>query len=535
MQKSRVMMIGLDGFELSVADRLLEEGRLPALRRLRDRSASFLLDHGSAKRSGLAWEHVASGLAPDDARRWAAVDFDPDSFGIAQAPTAMKPFPASLDCRTVVFDPPYFDLAQAPSVDGLVGWGAHDPGVVPVSRPGSLGDEIEARFGPYPATRWIYGFVWPWAERTREMAEALERAVEVRSEVAHWLFSERFPDWQLGLIVISEYHSAIEALWHGIDSTHPLHSLPSAEPARRGVENVYEAADRMVGRLMDAFPDASFAIFNLHGMGENDSDLPSMCLLPELLFRHSFGRSYLRRREWEKNEAGVPLIAGHRNWQAEIAATLPPMARAGMMARSLLRRARGRLHLGSESDRFSLGWMPAAYYRKFWPRMQAFALPSFYDGRIRINLKGREREGLVEPADYEKVCEEIERLVRDCRDPITGQPVVADVERTAGYDLSPSESDMTIVWKDAPLGFVHPFLGQIGPLPYRRTGGHTGKSGIAYFAGPGLLPGHHGTRSAFDVVPTITDLLGAAPVAGMSGRSLKQEITGDSGIAAIAC
>ena len=64
--------------------------------------------------------------------------------------------------------------------------------------------------------------------------------------------------------------------------------------------------------------------------------------------------------------------------------------------------------------------------------MPAFALPSFYDGRIRLNLRGRERDGVVDPADYERVCDDIEQLLRECRDPRTGEPVLAAVERVAG-------------------------------------------------------------------------------------------------------
>ena len=36
MKSSRVLMIGLDGFELSIAERMMKQGRLPALRRLRE-------------------------------------------------------------------------------------------------------------------------------------------------------------------------------------------------------------------------------------------------------------------------------------------------------------------------------------------------------------------------------------------------------------------------------------------------------------------------------------------------------------------
>jgi predicted AlkP superfamily phosphohydrolase/phosphomutase len=526
MPNGRVMMIGLDGFELSIADRLLAEGRLPALRRLRERGANMLLDHGAAKRTGLAWEHVSTGLSPDDARRWSAIDFDPATYRVSQRPTSTAPFAASLDASTLVFDAPYFDLKRAPSARGFVNWGAHDPGVVRNGRPDGLAEEIEARFGPYPAKDWIYGFVWPSADRTREMAEALVRAVEVRADIAEWMFAERLPDWDLGLIVIAEYHSAAEAFWHGIDPSHPLHALPSAEPARRGLEGVYESADRLLGRLMDRFPDARFAVFNLHGMGLNSADVAAMALLPELLYRHSFGRPCLGEGDWEMNPAGVPLIESDLVWESEIERALPRSMRTpGKVWRGFSRLA-GRLLPSADPDAIALEWMPTARYRKFWPRMTAFALPSFYDGQIRINLRGREARGLVDPADHGVVCDGIEALLRECREPLTGEPVVASVERAdrPGHRLDASEADLTILWHGTPLGLEHPELGRIGPLPWRRVGGHTGALGIAHFAGPGIPPGDHGTRSAFDIVPTVVDMLGGDFAGRLSGTSLQQEI-----------
>jgi len=52
---TRVLMVGLDGFEMSVVDRLIAQGRMPELARLRDDSARWQLDHGDARRTGLAW------------------------------------------------------------------------------------------------------------------------------------------------------------------------------------------------------------------------------------------------------------------------------------------------------------------------------------------------------------------------------------------------------------------------------------------------------------------------------------------------
>ena len=519
------MMIGLDGFELSLAERLIAEGRLPHFARIKETSARFLLDHGPAKRSGLAWEHISSGLGPDSARRWSVVDFDADRYEVIQKPARTKPFPASLDCRTVIFDVPYFDLAQAPSVRGLAIWGAHDPGVVQAARPAGLAEEIEARFGAYPAQKWIYGFTWPSADRAAQMAQAIEQGIKTRFAIAEWLYGDRITDWDLGFFVVSEFHSAVEAQWHGVDARHPLHQAPSAEAARRCIEKAYEAADAALGRMIERFADVQFAIFAVHGMGANDSDVPSMALLPELLYRDSFGKPCMRQSRWPTNAAGAPLMGARGSWEIEINQVLPRALHFRPLAMRIAASLRARLGAVDPPGEIRLDWMPAARYRRKWPRMRAFALPSFYDGQIRINLKGRERRGIVAPDDHARVCDEIEALLRACRDPISGKPVVAAVERaSAGTAIGPSQADMVVVWQGAPLGLVHPALGTIGPLPYRRTGGHSGKSGIAYFLGDRSVPGDHGRRSAFDVVPTIVDMLGAEPLQHLDGQSLWSEI-----------
>lgn len=526
MTRPRVLMIGLDGFELSIAERLRAEGRLPNLARLGDGAARVLLEHGAARRTGLAWEHVSSGLSPQDAGVWSAVDFDTDSYEVRQRMAPLPPFAATLDCRTVVFDAPYFDLHGAPGVEGLVSWGAHDPGIAPACRPDGLLDEALARFGPYPATQWIYGMVWQSAEATAAMGEGLVRAVELRSAVAQWLFAERLPEWQLGYLVVSEFHSVSEACWHGVDPSHPLHALPSAAPARAAVDGVYEAVDRMIGELAALFPDARLVLFNLHGMGANGSDAMGMVLLPELLHRHAFGSARLRVPA-RAEAAGVPIIPATSDWSTEVDRALPlALRRKGPVRRRVdaLRSFAGGRGGGGRADAASIDWMPAARYRRYWPRMRAFALPAYYDGQIRINLQGRENRGIVAPRDYDLVCDEIETLVRECRDALTGQPVVAEVERAPRPDRTraSSEADLLIVWKGAPLGIVHPRLGTIGPVPYRRTGGHTGGAGFAHVIGEGVRSGCHGVRSAFDVVPTVVDMLGGSPgrLSGKSFRSL---------------
>ncbi len=542
----RVLAIGLDGYESSLGDKLMAAGELPALARLRSCSARFLLDHGPAQRTGLAWEQVSSGRSPQASSRWSAVAFDARTYEVWQEGTCLEPFTARLDTPAVIFDAPYFDLDRAPLTRGVVNWGAHDPGVETNARPMSLLAELESRFGPYPAKEWIYGIVWPSAEQARKMGDALVRATDRRAEAACWLLGERLPDWRLGLVVAGELHSAIEGLWHGIDPTHPLHRLPSAAPAADGLRAVYRAADRLVGRLIESFKEATVVVFAMGGMGPNRSDIPSMVLLPELLYRHAFGRPLMNEPEaWASASGGLPMLGEDEDWSMAVNAQIHAhgsnaqldarRSRRGLMrsaashllpepVKRLVRRTVEQTTRASRgTSRQSLNWMPASRYQPFWRAMRFFALPSFSDGRIRINLAGRERDGQVLFSDYAAVCDEIEEILRSCRDSATGEAVVDAIERSGGSDprrLGLSESDLVVVWRGAALGFDHPVMGRVGPVPYRRPGGHTGPFGVAYINGGGVTAGDFGVRSSFDVVPTIVDLLGETLPPGLSGSSL---------------
>jgi hypothetical protein len=536
----RVVVIGLDGLEVSHAERLMAAGELPALAELGRRSARFLLDHGPAQRTGLAWEHVASGQTPDAARRWAAVEFDPSTYRVWQDGARFEPWWERIDRRTVVFDTPYVDLRRSPRTRGIVAWGAHDPGTFLAGRPAGVLEDFVERFGRYPAAAWTYGIPWPSAQRAQTMGEALSGALDIRTRAARWLMCERLPDWDLFIAVAGELHGSVEGLWHGVDARHPLHGHPSAPAAGDALLAVHQGLDRMVGELTRAAGDAAVVAFTMGGMGANHSDVQSMALLPELLYRHAFGRSLLTvPSAWAAAPAAVPMLEADERWEPVRLIPRPtaPVGGTGTLhalARSLPRPIRAGLKGvragvekwrsgSSPTPRLDLTWQPATHYREHWPRMRAFALPSFYDGRIRINLRGRERDGLVDPARYEDTCREIETLLRECRDPRTGEPAVEEIERAATRDpmaLHGSECDLIVVWRSPAAALEHPRLGIVGPVALRRTGGHTGRYGMAYIAAPGLHPGDHGVRSAFDVVPTVLDLLGCPPPGHVSGASL---------------
>jgi len=526
--KKRVLAVGLDGFELSIAKEMVSAGKLPYFKKLFSSSAFFQLDHGTARNTGLAWEHFSTGQHPDDYKRWSPMGFNPKTYGIIQNATSQRPFTSKLSSKVVAFDVPYHQIADSDNLLGMIGWGAHDPGVASHSNPAGLKEEIEQKFGKYPAQEYIYGFVWPSASRTRDMADQLAAAMQKRSEIADWLLTERLPDWELAIVVTSEMHSGIEALWHGWDASHPLHHHPSAQPAREGLERIYTESDRMLSRLESKLADTTIVVFAMHGMGSNDADVPSMALLPEFLYRLEYNKPHLHSHaSWLKTE-GCELDP-NADWSVVVNARLgtdPPEKWFGL-ARQLQKRSdRKQAILEStlrEGD-LALDWIPSARYASFWPEMRAFAFPSFYDGQIRLNLIGRESQGRVELANYSTTLDELEKQLSELRNYRTGEPAVASFSRPVQDDpqnADATQCDLKINWGESAIGWTHPTTGTIGPIPHRRPGGHTGEFGFAAILDSPLPNGDYGIRSSMDVVPTIIELLGTSPdKLNLSGSSL---------------
>jgi len=515
MSDRRLLVIGLDAFDSDVAETLMRQGRMPALAALQKAALRFDLDHGIEKYTGLAWEQFSTGKAPQTVDRWSACVFDAERYAIDQPTTRLPPFALALDRSTVVFDTPYFDLARAPKIRGMVSWGSHDPGVAVCSNPVGLSGEITDRFGPYPAQDYIYGHVWPDRDRTAAMSRAIVSAVDARSDVTVWLFRDRVPQWDLAITVLSEFHSATEALWHGWDETHPLNRLPSAAPARDGLIRVYEAADRMIGRMRATFPDVRILAFSAHGMARNISDTTAMILIPELLYRHYIGEPGLQvPADWLLDGSIGDKGADFEDWGAAV--------KQHLHIRTSRRGVRGVVDAWRDFrkplppyDSGVVDWMPAASYRTAWPSMKAFAVPAYYDARIRINLKGRESRGMVRPRNYDSVLDEVEALIRACHDPRTGMPINVTFEPRPGDPVNrhASDADLIVRFANDHYALDHPRLGRIGPVPCRRTGGHSGGLGVGYLTGQGA-PGSIGRFPTLEVSALVRDLMGDTTAEG---------------------
>jgi predicted AlkP superfamily phosphohydrolase/phosphomutase len=520
--KPSIIAIGLDAASLPLLEEWMAQGHLPALAALRAASAQARLEGGEVCRAEIPWTCFLTGCEPEQTGFWNLLRFLPRDYAIddigAYDFAEYPPFYQLGDAFRVAA----VDLPQSRLVDGvngvqIVAWGAHSPLAPRGSRPDELLGEIERRIGPHPALLRDEATLWR-AQEMERLEEWLKVGIARRADIcAHLMAQER---WDLLVTVFGEMHSAGHYLWHRSPQGHPLHRSGDHD----SILAIYKAVDAAVARIRAGAPPETYcAIVAVHGMESNSMDLTGMAFLPELLYRMSFPG---RRGIGAQGVAGASTDP-QRPPRAWVPAMWSTQANLGAMRRFLRTYIPSRLaypldrlwpdapdSLSRPIDSGKLSYQPAMWYRKLWPRMRAFALPTFSEGYVRINVEGREAAGIVAPADYRRVCDEVAAEIERLVDARSGRPIVREVRRTreSAMESSPSlpDADLIVRWEPFPTDVVDsPTLGRIGPLPYNRSGGHT-ENGFLWISGPGIDAGAHlPDGRPTSVAPTLLALLGA--------------------------
>lgn len=556
--KPRVAAIGLDAAEWGLVEQMIERGELPNLARLKDQGVTCRFRNGYASRAGLAWTQFLVGREVNDRREWNTMGFDPDTYEAYSVPAPpLRPFYVrEPELRGIIFDVPSQAIVDGISGAQVTAWGGHSPGYPRAARPAGLLHEIDNELGPHPGSSGNdLPSGWHRSGVMERITAALVEGAHRRIDVLRRL-QDRVPDWELLVAVMSETHSAGEYFWHGVDPNHTHAGTGTAAMSGQHLLEIYRALDDSIGQFAASLPESTtLLVFSVHGMMSSHGDTPSLVLLPELLHRLHFGGPRIADPDQEAwRRAGFPPVSppGSQEWGAYMSVLFGGpgsswRARALEKARRAMpeplvdaaRMVRGRLGGGgrgsgsgtpslrgaqgkpipSETEstpeeigrsRSSLEYQPPGRYREFRPQMRAFALPSFSDGYVRVNLEGRERDGVVPLHEYEQTLDEIETELRACVDPRTGEPVVKDVLRArADNPMDPDGAypDLVVGWSHPIEAFEHPLVGMIGPFPLHRTGTHT-PNGFAFITGPDINPADLGTRSVLDLPPTILALLG---------------------------
>jgi len=538
---SRVVSIGLDSFDPILFEQWLDQGHLPNLRKLRDRGAWGRLDSTDSE---TAWTTFLTGVQPRKTGFLGHYSFDPGDYGCAMPGTydfeRYPPFYAiGDDYRVAAIDVPQVRMAARINGVQVSSYGAHASFTARESRPPELLTRLIDRYGDHPAANGTdYARFW-----RRSSMDGLVRRLNIgakrRAAICRDLLQSQ--DWDLFLVVFGEVHSVSHYLWHTAQAGHPLYEqFRDMFDTDRMLEVAITVDDAVGDVLSVASPETRIVVFSQEGMIANSGDMPGALFLPEMLYRYSFpgcrGIDPVPGAMAGQNDALPPPILHprSRSWHREAWAMKHDDNRLRRFLRRnlpielgwLVERVMGSPAGPGHPLEFDVKYQPAVLYSRYWPKMKAFALPSAsQQGKIRINLEGREADGVVRAADYKAVCAEITAHLHELRNVRTGRSLVSEVVPQGDGDAARASggfADLLVNWCPEPTDIVDsPAFGRFGPVQYMRTGGHIEK-GFAIVAGPGVPPGATlADGHVLDLAPTILGLVGAPLSRHFDGRLLR--------------
>ena len=442
-----VIAIGLDAADPQLLEDWMAAGQLPTLQRLRTQGAYGRLLNLESYRAETPWTTFLTGTLPEKTGYWGPVKYETDTYRVFERGAydyqEYPPFYAlGDDYKVAVFDMPQTRLSEQANGPQVLAWGAHSAQVKSQSSPPELFDQVKQTYGKHPGFNRDYADCRDLAGLAK-LQRWMETGIKRRAKVCcDWLQQER---WDLLLTVFGETHTAGHYHWH-MSQPHPIYKAGYMDMPDMMLA-IFKAVDSAIAQIAAAAPEnTDILVFSAHGMGSNVMDLPSMVFLPELLFRWNYPGQYgLGYSKPGSSLPGPKLKFKKRGWIGEVW----DLKHEKNPLRALLRQylptdfhnrleaflgASGSAKLASpyhqKEQGDSLFWQPANWYRPYWPEMKAFALPSYSEGYVRINVKGRERNGIVDPADYSAVCDELCALITHMTDARTGKPMVERIIRT---------------------------------------------------------------------------------------------------------
>jgi len=496
----KVLIIGLDMGDGKLIRHWSKQGRLPHFSKLIGSGMWSDLESPTRVLHTSGWPTFATGASPGahgvyypyqaKPGRQVASHIEPDQYGV---PTLWKTA-SDQGARCVIYDIP-----ETFPETGLQGTAVYDWGTwawygTPASQPANVLLDMKRKFGPYPlgmeAKR--LGLRIP---ETRDLESRLVKSIRYKFQTFQWLLGR--DSWDLAAVGLCETHPAGHYLWPA-----DIDSVEKSDPGQFAqIFHVYETLDAELGALAGRL-DGQTTLMVLSTDGVRSNRVACHLLAPML---EKLGYT-----------AG---LAGNGNPQSGA-------------PRSLLGRARHMMPPGAKrwiAD--NLPWWlrdrlgsQAAASEIDWTRTKAFTLPTDLEGCIRINLKGREPQGIVEPGKgYQEVCDAIGNDLKALTNPATGKRAVKEVWiRNEVFPGKQQEylPDIVATWNDdAPFAaLVSPRAGQVaGVNPDQRTGTHSPEA-FLLSVGPNQPAGISPSARLVDVAPTVLKLLGLKPGKEMEGK-----------------
>jgi predicted AlkP superfamily phosphohydrolase/phosphomutase len=493
--KQRVLVLGLDGATFDVIDRLVAEGRMPTLARLAREGVRGTLESTAITNSFPAWSTCTTGVNPGKHGIFYALLRDRTRYGLklmnSSDVKARRLWHLLNDAgySTGVVNVPGTYPPQP--LDGFLISDMLTPSLESrLTEPESLKSEMLAAVGDYVIDV-------PIGVGTKEYVhERLRRSIDLREELALWLLERHDPDFFM--CIFTELDRCQHRFWNDSDPSHPLYE--KGNRFEGVVDEIYERCDRAVGRILERLgPETTVFVVSDHGFAGYRKNV---------LINHWLIEQGLLVLQDAPPSVGLVERALGRIKRAFGPASAPP--RDGKTYVSKWTSV-----TSSENDYLD---------RVDWSRTKVYFAQH---GGLRINLAGREPQGIVTQEAYPDVVEHIRREIVKLRFPDTGEQIFERIVTKEEAFWGPFLEDAPDVLVDGSRRSrlrmsIMPGKGLFVDAVHA---GHD-EFGVFYATGAGVRRGASIEHARLvDVTPTVLYTFGVPLTDDMDGRVLEELFT----------
>lgn len=508
---ARLVVIGLELGDGKLLHRWAQDGKLPQFKRLIDEGSWGWLETTAEQLHISAWPTIYTGVAPGEHGVYFTFQPAPGlqgyqrfHAGLYGKPTFWKLLDAAGQPSSVI-DAPYTHPEADYKGSFIYDWGTWAHYLQPGSVPERLLKRMESAVGPYPLGLEANDLGFEKLEAD-DISKRLVTSIERKTDATCWLMQEQPAGTMLS--VFGETHVAGHYCW-------PLHA-PAYEQVLdcAPMLQVYQALDRAISAIRAAAGEGC-AVMVVSGdrVGPN---FAGCHLLPEVLTRLGYLARPATGEDAQAADQPKPPFD-----PVKFVRDLMPVGLRKWIARQMPTSMRDKL--AQRVDTADIDWS----------RTKAYWLPTDLEGCIRVNLAGREPQGIVQPgADYEAVLADLTRALLELTDKGGTRRIVAEVIRTDERFPGARRAwlpDLIVRWNGAyPIDSARSErVGAIDlPSPDARPGTHLGP-GFVLAAGPGIARGATlQDAHILDIAPTVLARAGVAIPDYMPGRALSQLVKG---------
>ncbi|MDL5361457.1 alkaline phosphatase family protein [Halalkalicoccus sp. NIPERK01] len=498
------LLIGIDACSQGILEPLFEAERVPTIQSIWEAGPSGPLESQIPPWTASAWPSLYTGTNPGKHGVFDFLTYDGYDWGVANASAVDEHSLWELldyhGKRSVVVNVP---MTYPPSgIDGAVIPGFTAP-ENPPSHPEGILEEVREAIGEYK--------VYPTPGGEAEAFEEYVDSVRMRSDAFLYLADRFEPDFGFVQFQVTD------TVFHQYGYEEDL------------VAEIYEAVDREIERILEATDPTVALLVSDHGLGKYEG---SEFRLNTFLRNHGY-------IETTRSAAGMPswqtvreqsLRKGEEKTEREPTLLERGVATAANFGMTTHRVARALERVGL--DDLAKRHAPAGIVKASDEQVDFAESTAYMRSRVetgvRINLAGRDPEGVVPPAEYEDLREELIELLSDVRAP-DGERVFEDVARVEEYFEGPNVEravDVMTVPNDWNY-FLSAQLREDLFAPPSEPWNHK-LDGVVMATGPGIdadadLAGAH----LLDVAPTVLSALGVPRSDRMDGEPLALVATSD--------